>query len=258
MTTTDPSTPFNSSLSTGAERFLSEVVQHGLSHGRRTPADFIRHFSAGTIMDSLTEVPPVRARFLVTLVGVRERTAIRTPAEDAGRLLQAALDEGDCDAEAIVAVFDPDDRVRYLDPHLLWSFLTEGDFWKVSRAKDAAGHKVAQAHIAYMLERALAAGLIKHIDIIEGVTVELLSDKLPRAELAKLVRATLDAGREGRAFTDADVFSAVPLGVLVDHVPLPQIVAGVIAPMARAAGYEAPAGAPAEEASDGFPAFESV
>src|SRR5262245_30348972 len=112
--------PFVSSLPTGSARFLSEALDHSLSHERRTPADFIRHLPPDAIMLALDPVPEIRARFLTVLVGVRERTALRTPSHDAGRLLQAALEEDDCDAEAIVDVFNPDDRIRFLDAKKVW------------------------------------------------------------------------------------------------------------------------------------------
>src|SRR5262249_4632138 len=158
----------------------------------------------------LDAVPQLRAIFLTMLVGVREKTALRTSSADAGRLMQAALEEDDCDAESIVEVFNPDDRIRYLDPKLIWSFLTEGGFWKVSRSKDAAAHKVAQAHIAFMLDRGIGHGLVTHADMFEGITVEVLAEKLPRGEMAKIIKRALAVGREGQPFTDRDLHLAVP------------------------------------------------
>jgi hypothetical protein len=228
---------FSSKLSTGELRFLAEALEHSFACGRRTADDFIRHFPPETIMDSLDQQPRLRATFLAVLVGLREKTAIRTPASDAGRLLQAALEEGDTDPEAIVSTFEPDDRIRFLPPTRIWAFLTEGEFWKVSRSKDSAGHKMAQAHLAYLLERALAHGLVSHTDVIDGISVELLADKLPRAELTKILRRALDLGRAGTAFRQADFYEATPATVLVDHVALPQIFDTVILPVARSAGY---------------------
>jgi hypothetical protein len=226
-----------SSLPTGSQRFLAEVLDHALAHGRRTPKDFIRHFSPDVIMMALDEAPQVRAIFLTVLVGVRDKTALRTSSQDAGRLLQAALEEDDCDAESIVDVFNPDDRIRYLDARKVWTFLMEGDFWKVSRSKDGAAHKVAQAHIAFMLDRGLAHDLITHADVFEGITLDVLAEKLPRSEMAKVLKKALAVGREGQPFLDRDLHSAVPSAVLADHIALPQLMDGVVVPMARAAGF---------------------
>jgi hypothetical protein len=228
---------FISKLYKPSLRFLSEVLEHSLTVGRRTPHDFIRHFPPSTIMASLDEQPRLRSIFLTTLVGLREKTALRTPSADAGRLLQAALEEHDTDAEAITRTFDPDDRVRFLDARKLWGFLTEGEFWKVSRSKDAAGHKLAQAHLAYILDRALAHGLASHADIIEGITIDLLGEKLPRGELTKIIRRAIDVGRTGAAFKHSEIFEATPSLVLVDHIALTLIFDSVILPVARLAGY---------------------
>jgi hypothetical protein len=228
---------FISKLNKPSLRFLSEVLEHSLAVGRRTPHDFIRHFPPSTIMVSLDEQPRLRSIFLTSLVGLREKTALRTPSADAGRLLQAALEEHDTDAEAITRTFDPDDRVRFLDARKLWGFLTEGEFWKVSRSKDAAGHKLAQAHLAYILDRALAHGLASHADIIEGITIELLGEKLPRGELTKIIRRAIEVGRTGAPFKHSEIFEATPSSVLVDHIALTLIFDSVILPVARLAGY---------------------
>jgi len=245
-TTPESTEPFVSSLATGPQRFLSEALEHALSNGRRTPADFIRHFPPMSMMDSLDAVPEIRASFLTVLVGLREKTALRTPSSDAGRLLQAALEEGDCDAEAIVSLFAPDHRIKYLEGRKVWLFLMEGEPWKVSRSKDAAGFKKVQHHMAYLIDRGIVHGLHSHQDVIDGITVEVLAEKLPRSELAKLVKRALTMGRENRSFTDREMTTAVPTSVILDHVPLPQVMDSVVSPMARRANYvEQPA--PKEE-----------
>ena len=228
---------YASSLSSGPERFLSEALEHALASGRRTPADFLRRFPPRIIMMALDAEPTLRSQLLTVLVGLRERTALRTPAEDAARMLEVALEEGDCDAEAVLRVFEPVDRVRFLDGRELWGFVTEGEFWKVSRSKDALGHRLAQASVAYLLERALAHGLITCADLFDGVSVDVLCEKLPRGELAKALARALAVGREGQPFTDRDLYSAVPASVIVEYVALPQVVDGVLVPMARRAGF---------------------
>ncbi|HVY44368.1 MAG TPA: hypothetical protein VHB21_00755 [Minicystis sp.] len=262
MSTTDTTEPFVSSLPTGPQRFLAEALEHALANGRRTPADFIRHFPPMAMMEALDEVPELRASFLTVLVGLREKTALRTPSSDAGRLLQAALEEGDCDAEAIVSLFAPDHRIKYLDGRKVWLFLMEGEPWKISRSKDAAGFKKVQQHMAYLIDRGIVHGLHSHQDVVDGITVEVLAEKLPRSELAKLVKRALSMGRENRSFTDRDMAAAVPTAVVLDHVPLPQVMESVITPMARRANYLEPPPAKEEkrEATNGgessFPSFD--
>lgn len=243
---------FASSLSHGADRFLAEAVDHTLESGRRTKAEFIALFPPNKIMEALEAVPELRARFLTLLVGVRERTALRTPHQDAGRLLEAALTEGDCDPDAIVDVFDPDDRVRYLPARLLWFFVTEEEFWKVSRSKDPAGHKAAQRYVAYWIERGISHGLHTHQDIVDGITIEAMADKLPRGELAKTLRRALEMGRESLPYTESDLYGAVPADVLVDHIALAHLMDNVVLPMARRAKFLEPPPVPLPDAIPDF------
>lgn len=250
---TDTTEHFASTLTQGADRFLAEAVDHTLETGRRTKAEFIALFPPMKIMEALEKVPELRARFLTLLVGVRERTALRTPHQDAGRLLEAALTEGDCDPEAIVDVFDPDDRVRYLPSRLLWLFLTEDEFWKVSRSKDPTGHKAAQRYVAYWIDRGISHGLHSHQDIVEGITIEAIADKLPRGELAKALKRALEMGRESLPYTESDLYGAVPADVLVDHIALAHLMDNVVSPMARRAMYLEP---PPVPRTDDVPDFD--
>ena len=55
--------------------------------------------------------------------------------------------------------------------------------------------------------------------------------------MAKIIKRALSNGRQGQGFTDRDLFGTVPSAVLVDHIALPQIMDGVVTPMARTAGY---------------------
>src|SRR5258706_14739404 len=117
---------FESKLSEGRQRFLAHAIEHGLSHGRRTPEDFIRHFPPAAIMHGLRDQPQLRSNILVIATGVRAKIALTKPAESCGIDLQIAREEGEADAETVVQLFDPDDRVRYLDGIALWGFVTEG------------------------------------------------------------------------------------------------------------------------------------
>src|SRR5438477_12658216 len=105
----EKTTEFVSGLPSANARFLAEAVEHGLRCGRRTSGDFLRHFPAGAIMQALDAAPQRRAELLTELVGVRERTALRIGTSEGGRMLQAALEEGDCDGDAIVRVPSPDE-----------------------------------------------------------------------------------------------------------------------------------------------------
>lgn len=228
---------FVSKLQKGAARFLAETLEHALVNGRRTADDFIRHFPPAVIMTALDAVPKLRADFLVTLVGIKERTALRTSSSDAGRMLENAMEEGDTDAHSVVTIFNPDDRIQYLDAKRVWTFLMEGEFWKVPRSKDGGVYRTAQAHIAFMLDRAIVHHLISHENIIDGITIEMIAEKLPRNDMARVFKGAITSGRAGKPFNDSDLYTLMSSATLVDYVPLPHIMQTVVLPMASAAGY---------------------
>src|SRR5258708_20670041 len=120
---------FSSKLEHGRQRFLAHAIEHALEVGRRTPADFIRHFPPQAIMQALAERKDLRADLLVPTTGLKRRIAVKKSWQSAADDVQTALDEGETDAQTLVTAFDPDDRVRYLEDTKLWSFLVEGEFW---------------------------------------------------------------------------------------------------------------------------------
>src|SRR5262249_8171701 len=156
----------------GHQRFLAYAIENSFVCGRRTAQDFIRHFPPEAIMKGLEREPELRAAILVLTTGLKQKIALKKEWQDAGTDLQSAVDEGETDAESIVALFAPDDRVRYLDPKKIWDFLVEGDFWRTSSSGKTAAPEVARNHVAFLLDRALEDKLVSHRDIVEGVTVD--------------------------------------------------------------------------------------
>ncbi|MBN2191723.1 MAG: hypothetical protein JW751_02810 [Polyangiaceae bacterium] len=221
-------TKFQSKLKTGRERFLAHVIEHSLEIELRTAADFIRHFPPAVIMKGLTDQPEIRAQILVLTTGTKHKIAARKSAESSGEDLQIALDEGETDPDSIVAIFDPDDRVRYLDAERLWSFCIEGDFWKLGSPNPTETDRARQ-QVAFVIERALTDALITHRDVVEAIGVAELASRLPRAELAKLIERALETGHRKAPFTDADLLTTSPLSEIVRHVPLPHLWDTVIA-----------------------------
>ncbi len=223
---------FESSLPQGRQRFLAHVIEHSLSVGRRTHDDFIRHFPPALIMEGLRDQPQLRANILVITTGVKTKIARKKNYESAGNDLQIALEEGEADAETIVTLFEPDDRVRFLDPKKLWAYVIEGDFW---RAKSGIDFDIAKAHIAFMLDRALKDELVSHLDIVEGMTVSKLAEHLPRIELEKIITAALMQSQKEKPFREEDLLRETPSTTLVEHVPLPHVWETVVEPkIARA------------------------
>lgn len=209
--------PFESGLPEGWQRFLSHVIEHAFSVGRRTPEDFIRHFPPAAIMDGLGDEPERRASILVACTGVKNKIAIKKTTESCAGDLQIALDEAETDAESIIRLFAPDDRVLYLEAKDLWGYLTEGEFW-VGESSSSA-----KEHVAFILERALQDELIAPRDIVHGITTEKLVELLPREELGVILSATLLASHDGQPFTEADLIEMVPPVTLVESIPLADI-----------------------------------
>ncbi|AKF09132.1 hypothetical protein [Sandaracinus amylolyticus] len=222
--------PFASKLPEGRQRFLAHTIEHALACGRRTHADFLRHFPPAAIMHALQDHPDLRASIIEVATGVRFKIAVKKSAEACGVDLQIALDEGETQPNVVVQQLHPDDRVRYLDARALWRFLSEGAFWTTSAQKDRARHAIAAEHIAFMLDRALVDQLLTHRDIVEGITVTRLSELLPRTELEMLLAAALKVGSENKPFVEKTLLTITPITTLVRHIPLDWIWEQVVVP----------------------------
>lgn len=218
-----------SKLEPGMLRFLAHVIENGLQAGLRTQHDFIRHFPPKDIMLGLTERPDLRANILVPTTGVRPKIALKKTAESAGLDLQIALDEGETEAELIVSLFHPDDRVRYLDNARLWSYIVEPKFWLVDKS-DSVGFGQAKTHVAFIIDRAIEDRLLTYRDIVDGISVASMVQYLPGTEMQSIIEKALSNSHGGKPFTEEDLLAAVPSKRLVEHVPLSIIWNQVICP----------------------------
>jgi hypothetical protein len=212
---------FNSKLSAPRERFLAAIVEHALLVGRRSAKDFLKAFPARDIMYALRDQPRLRAKLLVTTTGLNEKVALKKAASSAGEDLEIALNERVTEEDDVVALFDPDDRVRYLDHTKLWNFLIEGEFWRITA--DNVPVSVAREHVAYIVSRARAEKLITDREIIDGITLDVLVDSLPKEELGRVIERALAEGRSGRVFKDERVLDVLSPYLLVEHVSLAHI-----------------------------------
>ena len=146
-------------------------------------------------MEALKDSPSLRADILETATGVRRKVALKKSATSSGDDLQIALEEGEAAPDEVVRLFRPDDRVRFLARPKLWSFLIEGEFWNTGKASDKAGYERAQQHISFLLDRALKDQLLTHQDVVEGISVNKISQLMPRPELETALSSALAAGR---------------------------------------------------------------
>ncbi|MEM9188168.1 MAG: hypothetical protein AAGF12_03275 [Myxococcota bacterium] len=229
---------FESKLTDGWRRFLAHVIENGFSVARRSPEDFIRHFPPAAIMQGLARRPQLRANILVIATGIRPRIAIKKTVESCIEDLEISLAEDEADAETVVTLFDPDDRVRYLDKKLLWKFITEGEFWE-SKKSDGDDYTIAEEHLGFILDRALKDGLITHQDVVEGVSVPTMAQLLPRDDLARIISGALLMGSGGNPFSEEALLDEVPVSILLQHIPLQTLWTQVVVPrIAEKYGFE--------------------
>jgi hypothetical protein len=214
-----PAPRLESELPTGRERFLAAVLDFALADGWRTAKDFLRHFSPRVLVESLARDDELRARVLMGTTRVNERLALRKTIESAAEDLTLALEEGLTDADKLVALIPPDDRVRYLDASKLWGFLTEVEFWK-SEGTDTRDRERYVRRVTFIVERALEQGVLRLQDLADGIGFKRIASCLPRAELQKVVEHALSQAREGQRLTEEQLLEAVPLRALMTHIPL--------------------------------------
>lgn len=214
-----PAPRLESELPTGRERFLAAVLDFALIDGWRTAKDFVRHFSPRVLIESLARDDELRARVLIGTTRVNERLALRKTLESAAEDLALALEEGLTDADKLLALIPPDDRVRYLDAAKLWAFLTEVEFWK-SDGSDARDRERLVRRVTFIVDRALEEGVLRLQDLADGIGFKRIASCLPRAELQKVVEHALSRAREGQRLTEEQLLEAVPLRALMTHIPL--------------------------------------
>ena len=224
--------PFRSRAESGEDRFLAEVIVEALRVGDRTAKDFIRHFSPAAIMSGLADQPTKRANILINTVGVREKIALRKSATSAGEDLQIALDEGETNEAAVVELFDPDDRVAYLERTALWKFVTEGQFWKPSDEH----RERSKTLLAFLIDCGIANGLVTHEQVVVAATVDTMATRLPRKLLGEIIGAALSGGGP---FTEQRLLERAPPAELVKHIQLDYLWNEVVVPrIAREHGFE--------------------
>ncbi|MGC4089555.1 MAG: hypothetical protein QM756_17025 [Polyangiaceae bacterium] len=203
-----------SSLKTGAERFLSQVVAHSLDSSARTAEDFLRVFPPLDLMRGLDAAPDLRGSILTKAVGFHERIARKKSAESAAEDLRIALDEGVTSAADILSLISADDRVTYLDRARLFAFAIEDGFFS-----KGSSDSTTEAML-FLLETALGEDVLALADIGDGLSFDAISRALPAEELQRVVAAALDFGRRGEPLTEERLLEIVPLSTLVRHIPL--------------------------------------
>jgi hypothetical protein len=238
---------FESALKKGSDRFLAHLLDHALEDGWRTADDFVRHFPPEDIVSSLADNDSLRAELLVRAAKVHERLAKKKSVASGSEDLSIALDEGVCEPATILEVYQPDDRVKYLDHARLWAFVAEEPFWAQTAGSPA--HELGVSRVTYILEQALEQELITLQGIIQSMTFEEISLHMPEEEVRKVLKHALGIAEDGKPLVAENLMQVVPLEALVGYLPLRDVWKNVV--MAKLAGPNkfaegAPAGAAAE------------
>lgn len=202
------------------QRFLARVVDHTLDDGWRTPEDFLRHFPPAAIIESIATAAALRVKILVATTGTHEKIALKKSPASATEDLELALAERATTPEALVGLYPADDKVRYLDPKKLWSFVVEDAFYKVSASEDSTRHARAAARLWFIIDCALAEGILTLGDVTDGMTFDEIAASLPANEIREVLKHALQIARAGAPLTEERFLAVVPLPSLVAHVPL--------------------------------------
>jgi hypothetical protein len=218
-----PLPPAASSPTAAGKRYLSQLMDYAFREGWRTPDDFVRYFPANAIMGALKSAPELRVKLLAAATGIYEEILRRKSPALAAEDLRIALEEGTTNSLQLLGVFSPEDRVRYLDPHRIWDFLAEDQFWLLDAEAGEEQRRGAVERMAFTLTQALSERLINLRDVMDGVTYDAVADSLSPHELRAVVRFALLKGREGIGLNEKVLLEVLPLEKLVRSVPLDHI-----------------------------------
>ncbi|HEU4581918.1 MAG TPA: hypothetical protein VFS67_26870 [Polyangiaceae bacterium] len=218
-----PLPPAASSPTAAGKRYLSQLMDYAFREGWRTPDDFVRCFPANAIMGALKSAPELRVKLLAAATGIYEEILRRKSPALAAEDLRIALEEGTTNSLQLLGVFSPEDRVRYLDPHRIWDFLAEDQFWLLDAEAGEEQRRGAVERMTFTLTQALSERLLTLRDVMDGVTYDAVADSLSPHELRAVVRFALVKGREGIGLNEKVLLEVLPLEKLVRSVPLDHI-----------------------------------
>jgi hypothetical protein len=218
-----PLPPAASSPTASGKRYLSHLMDHAFREGWRTPDDFVRYFPAHTMMAALKSAPELRVKLLAAATGIYEEILRRKTPALAAEDLRIALEEGTTNSLQLLSVFSPEDRVRYLDPHRIWDFLAEDQFWLLDSEAGEEQRRGAVERMTFTLTQALTERLLSLRDVLDGLTYDAVADSLSPHELRAVVRFALLKGRDGIGLSEKVLLEVLPLDKLVRSVPLDHI-----------------------------------
>jgi hypothetical protein len=115
----------------------------------------------------------------------------------------------------VLELFEPDDRVRFLEAPALWSFVVDPRYGSSPTDPDELSR--VQAFTEFVLATAMDQTLITGPDIIRAISVQTLVKHLPRETVAAVIETSI-ADRE--AISHASLLDQVTLEAICSHIPM--------------------------------------
>lgn len=238
-------------------RFLADMLRalHGPGVSQRNAKTFYSVFTPREVMDGLAQRPDLRVKVVKAITGspaaLLRRLSSEALASQIDLLAVEDLPEGEraVRVEADRALTVPDLYLKYLEPldlatylpaQAIWTYESHDNWW---RTEPTAG---ARALMAAELRSIRRHAILTDSEILDLLGDEALERGLPLSVRTALRRAARRAAKEGRPFTDADLFAAAGDGAggrdlideIVEGVPLPEL-REVISQVGRMLGLSA-------------------
>jgi hypothetical protein len=201
-------------------RFLVDVVTalHAPAQPMRDARAFHAAFSPQVVLQAFAARAELRVRLVRAITGGPPALLRRMAAEDLAKQVELLVAEDlpvaerslRAEEDRALDVFqlyqkylDPGDLASYLPSPLLWQYESQDQWW--TRAATPASRALMTAE----LKSIRAHAILSDGEILDLLGDETLERDLPVAVRTRLRSAARRAGREGKAFRDVDLFSAL-------------------------------------------------
>lgn len=201
-------------------RFLADVLAalHAPPQPLRDARGFHAAFGPQLVLQAFSARAELRVRLVRAITGGPPALLRRMSAEDLARQVDLLVIEDLPPAERALRAeedraldvfqlyqkyLEPADLASYLPSSLLWQYESQDQWW--TRAASAASRALMTAELKSIRSHAI----LSDGEILDMLGDETLERDLPLAVRTRLRSAARKAGREGKAFRDADLFSAL-------------------------------------------------
>lgn len=223
-------------------RFLADVLRalHAPGVSQRNAKTFYSVFTPREVMDALAQRPDLRVKVVKAITGSPAALLRRLSSEalasqidllavedlpETERAVRAEADRALAVHDLYLKYLEPLDLATYLPAQAIWTYESRDNWWKT---EPTAG---ARALLAIELRSIRRHAILTDSEILDLLGDATLEGCLPLSVRTALRQAARRAAKEGRPFTDADLFAAGADGAggrdlideMVESVPLPQL-----------------------------------